>query len=223
MAEFKAGDRVVKMSGIGAGKYGTVNSVMENGTLNVTFDGERLPKWCDPARCGQVAANAKFKVGDRVKSAKYPELGEMKVERVFQDIHGTAYRTSRDGFLTDDIHYDRTLIPANAVRNANSRACNAEITPELRKAYDEWKKAEAKFAKWWNPDRRLSERPPKGADSAKKGLDFSAVFKRVMGKLPPNRYGSMSLEQMVDAVSKNAARNEKAKEWAEAARAQGDA
>jgi hypothetical protein len=119
MAEFKAGDRVVKMSGAAAGKYGTVNSVREDGTLNVTFDGERLPRYCDPMRCGQVAANAKFKVGDRVRSAKYPELGEMKIVRVFQDIHGTAYRTSRDGFLTDDIHYDRTLIPAN------SRAANA--------------------------------------------------------------------------------------------------
>lgn len=58
MAEFKAGDRVVKMSGFSAGKYGTVNSVLENGTLNVTFDGERLPKYCDPMRCGQVATNA---------------------------------------------------------------------------------------------------------------------------------------------------------------------
>lgn len=57
MAEFKAGDRVVKMSGTGAGKYGTVNSVMDNGTLNVTFDGEKIPRFCDPMRCGQVAAN----------------------------------------------------------------------------------------------------------------------------------------------------------------------
>jgi len=121
MADFSKGDRIVKMSGTAAGKYGTVNSVREDGTLNVTFDGERLSRFCDPERCGKVAANAKFKVGDRVKSAKYPELGEMKVERVFQDIHGTAYRTSRDGFLTDDIHYDRTLIPANA------RACNAKF------------------------------------------------------------------------------------------------
>lgn len=114
MAEFKAGDRVVKMSGAAAGKYGTVNSVRDDGTLNVTFDGERLPRFCDPERCGQVGVNAKFKVGDRVRSAKYPELGEMKIVRVFQDIHGTAYRTSRDGFLTDDVHYDRTLIPANS-------------------------------------------------------------------------------------------------------------
>lgn len=66
MAEFKQGDRVVKMSGVCAGKYGTVNSVREDGTLNVTFDGERLPRYCDPERCGQVAANAGFKIGDRV-------------------------------------------------------------------------------------------------------------------------------------------------------------
>lgn len=58
MADFKAGDRVVKMSGAAAGKYGTVNSVREDGTLNVTFDGERLPRYCDPMRCGRVAANA---------------------------------------------------------------------------------------------------------------------------------------------------------------------
>ena len=401
MADFNKGDRIVKMSGVNAGKYGTINSISESGTLNVTFDGERLPRFCDPERCGKIglnakfkvgdrvwfkapvtgvkvtakitatlggekygfvdddgiqgtiegnaiyplnsrAANAKFKVGDRVKSAKYPELGEMKVVRVFQDIHGTAYRTSRDGFLTDDIHYDRTLIPANSracndrvkghfvwfapwngrageaadeivakvpgakreganivrVKDAdsaatvyalfrkakvptrdlnigfnssracnaafkvgdrvrhgnvmyisktnedrlvgtitrwdddrgmwevkfkgdpkpvywsskemvkyNSRACNAEITPELRRAYDEWQKAKAKFDKWWNPDRRLSERPPKSADATKKGLEFAAVFKKVTGKLTPNGYGSMSLEQMVDAVSKNACRN----------------
>ena len=126
MAEFKAGDRVVKMSGAAAGKYGTVNSVRDDGTLNVTFDGERLPRFCDPERCGKVAANAKFKVGDKVLSKKYPELGEMKVVRVFQDIHGTAYRTSRDGYLTDDIHYDRTLIPAN------SRAANAVRNERIR-------------------------------------------------------------------------------------------
>ena len=58
MAEFKVGDRIVKMSGVAAGKYGTVNSVSDNGTLNVTFDGERLSRFCDPERCGKVAANA---------------------------------------------------------------------------------------------------------------------------------------------------------------------
>lgn len=34
MADFKQGDRVVKMSGVCAGKYGTVNSVREDGTRN---------------------------------------------------------------------------------------------------------------------------------------------------------------------------------------------
>ena len=62
MAEYKQGDRVVKMSGVCAGKYGTVNSVREDGTLNVTFDGERLSRFCDPERCGQVATNA-IKIG----------------------------------------------------------------------------------------------------------------------------------------------------------------
>ena len=81
MAEFKAGDRVVKMSGTAAGKYGTVNSVSENGTLNVTFDGERLPRYCDPERCGQVATNAKFKVGDKVK---FTVDGRMQVGTVLR-------------------------------------------------------------------------------------------------------------------------------------------
>ena len=79
MAEFKAGDRVVKMSGTAAGKYGTVNSVREDGTLNVTFDGERLPRYCDPERCGQVAANAVCnRKGDvvQVKGGKTVRVGD---------------------------------------------------------------------------------------------------------------------------------------------------
>jgi hypothetical protein len=68
MAEFKAGDRVVKMSGMCAGKYGTVNSVMENGTLNITFDGGRLPKYCDPEKCGAVARNAVALPSDAIRS-----------------------------------------------------------------------------------------------------------------------------------------------------------
>lgn len=196
MAEFTAGDRVVKMSGIAAGKYGTVNSVREDGTLNVTFDGERMARFCDPERCGKVAANAKFKVGDKVKH---------KTNGLTGIVEGRAtepgnYNVRSEGrvFMWDE---DDLVL-------ANSRACNAEITPELRKAYDEWQKAKAKFDTWWNPNRRLSENPPKGADATRKQLDFAAVFKKVTGKLTPNGYGSMTLEQMVDAVSKNAvARN----------------
>lgn len=131
MAEFKAGDRVVKMSGTGAGKYGTVNSVMENGTLNVTFDGERLPKYCDPMRCGQVAANATksrlkgFKVGDKVKD-RHGNVGI--VEKIqtddagpfgpppskYGDLLGIKIDGGRIGWLNE----------TNAVL-VNSRAANA--------------------------------------------------------------------------------------------------
>lgn len=315
MAEFTAGDRVVKMSGIAAGKYGTVNSVREDGTLNVTFDGERMARFCDPERCGKVAANAKFKVGDIVVDKGFPSV---KL-RIVQDdsrynpnehtyavkpLRGRAVTTSReedlklansraanakfkvgdevvykanghrgqvkeidgdrigvrwilsssiewhsedeikkatnaracnrasvfeygvgdtvklrsgrtgevlskyvdkDGNLSIEINLNGTryAVSADMVDSVvkNARACNAEIAPELRKAYDEWQKAKAKFDKWWNPNRRLSENPPKGADATRKQLDFAAVFKKVTGKLTPNGYGSMTLEQMVDAVS----------------------
>ena len=67
MADFNTGDRIVKMSGVNAGKYGTINSISDSGTLNVTFDGERLPRFCDPERCGKIGLNATYAVGDRVK------------------------------------------------------------------------------------------------------------------------------------------------------------
>ena len=327
MAEFTAGDRVVKMSGIAAGKYGTVNSVREDGTLNVTFDGERMARFCDPERCGKVAANAKFKVGDKIAYSvfgqtktgtvvevaekfhseygnehegeqtymvdfgkkpytktwesrmtlansracnatfkvgdrawyKEPSTGE-KIEITITGVSGSDYEyVTVDGIKGRTVGYSgKGLYPLNSracnrasvfeygvgdtvkLRSGrtgevlskyvdkngdikidvdlngtrftaspemidavvkNSRACNAEITPELKKAYDEWMKAKAKFDKWWNPNRRLSENPPKGADATRKQLDFAAVFKKVTGKLTPNGYGKMTLEQMVDAVS----------------------
>lgn len=213
MAEFTAGDRVVKMSGIAAGKYGTVNSVREDGTLNVTFDGERMARFCDPERCGKVAANAKFKVGDRVKNARACNRASVYEYGVGDTVKLRSGRTGevlskyvdKDGNLSIEINLNGTRYAVSAdmvdcvVKTA--RACNAEITPELRRAYDEWQKAKAKFNKWWNPDRRLSERPPKDADETKKSLEFAAVFKKVTGKLTPSGYGSMTLEQMVDAVS----------------------
>lgn len=133
MAEFKAGDRVVKMSGIGAGKYGTVNSVMENGTLNVTFDGERLPKYCDPALCGQVAANAKFRWGDRVKD----KHGNRGIVVGIQDDDAGPFGSppSKYGAIlrikTDD---GKTgyLEEANASL-ANSRAANSAAADKGRK------------------------------------------------------------------------------------------
>lgn len=115
MAEFKAGDRVVKMSGIGAGKYGTVNSVMESGTLNVTFDGERLPKYCDPARCGQVAANAK--PGDWVTLKGDPSKTTMVVDEVRRDGHFRV--TAIPGAWFTDSEVDIVK------RASNSRAANA--------------------------------------------------------------------------------------------------
>jgi preprotein translocase subunit YajC len=101
----------------------------------------------------------------------------------------------------------RKIVEAE-LRKMGKTIANAEITPELKKAYDEWQKAKAKFDKWWNPNRRLSERPPKGADYSKYGMAFSDLFFKEYKRRPPNGYGSMTLEQMVDAVSKNAvARN----------------
>lgn len=80
---------------------------------------------------------------------------------------------------------------ANACKNA------AAPSAELRRAYDDWQKAKAKFAKWWNPDRRLSERPPAGADEAQKAVAFSDIFLKEVGRRPPNGYGEMTLEQML--------------------------
>ena len=128
MAEFKAGDRVVKMSGIGAGKYGTVNSVMDNGTLNVTFDGEKIPRFCDPMRCGQVATNATFKKGDRVR------LKSGKITGTVVGGKGTYISAGSLGGGTDypedvtvrwdSYSFDTPVKPENLVF-ANSRAVNA--------------------------------------------------------------------------------------------------
>lgn len=134
MADFSKGDRVVKMSGNWAGRYGTVNSVMENGTLNVTFDGERIPKWCDPARCGHVAANAKFKVGDKVRIIGG---GVETIASVHPKGRGTGfgpkevdYYTTREsgGFITDDdIAGVANSRAANAVAARTGAVCNYSI------------------------------------------------------------------------------------------------
>ena len=68
------------------------------------------------------------------------------------------------------------------------------------KAYADWRIAECKFREWWNPSRRLSEDPPKGAESAKKCVAFSRRFKEVFGRFPPNGFGSMTLRQMARKV-----------------------
>lgn len=149
MADFKAGDRVVKMSGTGAGKYGTVNSVMDNGTLNVTFDGERLPRYCDPMRCGQVATNAKFSDGTMLDTG----IKVKKTRGLFGDTShigkvGTAVRVYDEGGegaavmvrypgSTELFEEDsRTLV------RVNSRAANA-ATPTGADIARFWKLAKA--------------------------------------------------------------------------------
>ena len=66
----------------------------------------------------------------------------------------------------------------------------------VMQSYADWRRAECMFKAWWNPSRRLSEDPPKGADSAKKCVAFSRRFKEVFGVVPPNGFGQMTLSQM---------------------------
>lgn len=134
MADFKAGDRVVKMSGFSAGKYGTVNSVREDGTLNVTFDGERLPRYCDPERCGQVATNAKFKVGDVVTAYGFP--GKC---RIVQD--DGRYNPANEGWYGLKPLKGGAVFSAHErdIKAANFRAANAarngeRWTPDEKRA-----------------------------------------------------------------------------------------
>lgn len=91
-----------------------------------------------------------------------------------------------------------TVDESRPVKKAKN-ACKNAAAPSagLRRAYDDWQKAKAKFAKWWNPDRRLSERPPAGADEAQKAVAFSNLFLKEVGRRPPNGYGDMTLEQML--------------------------
>mgnify|MGYP006873212974 CR=1 FL=1 len=89
--DFKIGDRIIKQSGLFAGKNGTVKNIREDGTLNVAFDGVPLAKWCDPMKCVPVAVNVYktrlkgFKIGDKVKD----RLGEVGVvEEIQSDDEG---------------------------------------------------------------------------------------------------------------------------------------
>lgn len=131
MADFNKGDRIVKMSGVNAGKYGTINSISDSGTLNVTFDGERLPRFCDPERCGKIGLNAKYKVGDKVRIIGG---GVETIASVHPKGQGTGfgpkevdYYATResDGFITDN---DISGV-------ANARACNAKFKVGDKVAY----------------------------------------------------------------------------------------
>ena len=73
----------------------------------------------------------------------------------------------------------------------------------VMQAYADWRRAECNFKKWWNPDRRLSEDPPKGAESAKMCVAFSRRFKEVFGVVPPNGFGQMTLRQMAQIAEES--------------------
>lgn len=124
MKEFQAGDRVVKMSGVAAGKYGTVNSVLDNGTLNVTFDGERRPRYCDPERCGQVAANAKIVTQDNFGTLRVGDHVDFRKSRYWKGT-GVVTRVYGDGII--DVKGDRGEgeMEIHEEDILNSRAANA--------------------------------------------------------------------------------------------------
>lgn len=87
------------------------------------------------------------------------------------------------------------------VQNAMA-ARNATVDPRVKKAYDDYSKAKAKFDKWWNPSRRLSEGDnPTVRRHHETEREFGRVFREVYGKLVPSGWGGMTLEQMVSKVS----------------------
>ena len=137
MADFQTGDRIVKMSGVNAGKFGTINSIGDSGTLNVTFDGEKLPRYCDPERCGKVAANAKFlahwetKSGSRpARPLEYASESEA-IRHVKKILAGNLMKGEKgwwkvwpEGEDPDQLYYDGKLKEGEI---ANSRAANAKF------------------------------------------------------------------------------------------------
>lgn len=135
---------------------------------------------------------AKFRVGDKVRDIRYGGRYEAKIVKVVPGRGMTMYTLDAPVSSNPSMY-----VAAEDEIEAANAACNANIPPELRRAYDEWQKAKAKLKKWWNPSRRLSERPPKGADEAQKAADFAMLFRRLMGRPTPNGYGNMTLEQMV--------------------------
>lgn len=130
MAEFKTGDRIVKMSGAGAGKYGIVNSVGEHGTLNVTFDGERLPRYCDPERCGLVATNAVEFTNPNYR----PEAGMRFLDENFSMFDPKVAKA-----MIEDARRKGVKVPSGVIEKArragliaNSRAANAVRNERIR-------------------------------------------------------------------------------------------
>ena len=79
------------------------------------------------------------------------------------------------------------------------------MNPELEKCYAAYKKADAAFNKWWNPDRRLRERYPKNNELYAALHNLCDTYRKVYGKPIPNGWASMTEEQLFpDPQSSNA-------------------
>lgn len=129
MADFKQGDRVLKTSGVCAGKYGTVNSVREDGTLNVTFDGERLPRFCDPQRCGAVAANAAG-----FDNPNYDPAAGMK----YLDTHFQMFDPKVAKAMIEDARRKGVKVPPGVLEKARKAGIAANARKTVEWGQDNW-------------------------------------------------------------------------------------
>lgn len=158
---------------------------------------------------------AKFKPGDKVTWQHHNGSYSNEVIDYIVPPNGYAFR---DGGIGAESEIRAGWVPESQTGRANmpplnSRACNgvrssnAAPSAQLKRAYDEWKKAAEKFKKWFGAGRRLSERIPAGADESRKMIDFSDLFFRETGRRPPNGYGEMTLEQMLASNSQTCVRS----------------
>ena len=200
MAEYKQGDRVVKMSGAAAGKYGTVNSVRDDGTLNVTFDGERLPRYCDPMRCGKVAANAAKPVGlyrgCKISVADHSpdDITRPGKTYIVEDADGVSV----GGFVTSDAA--KRWCDQHPSRCANSRAANAARNAVARNAG--FKIGDRVIIKEWAKQKRAGY--GRGTIIKKVGAQFLV---RPDGQSHEKYYVPTYAWNEDDLVAANAARN----------------
>lgn len=117
-------------------------------------------------------------------------------------VTGLLHRDDPDDVSAFD-EYDMT-ISLMYVGKALNAVANVTASPELRKAYDEYKKAEEKSAKRFS---KIGGNWLKGNPAAdthtQKLRALSDLFFKETGKRPPNGFGSMSLEQMLQNTVRN--------------------
>lgn len=158
---------------------------------------------------------AKFKPGDKVTWQHHNGSYSNEVVDYIVPPNGYAFK---DGGVGAESELRAGWVPESQTGMANmpplnSRACNgvrsrnAAPSAQLKRAYDEWKRAAEKFKKWFGAGRRLSERIPAGADESRKMVDFSNLFFKETGRRPPNGYGEMTLEQMLASNSQTCVRS----------------